>query len=297
MDKLVAFFKNDWLKRGVALLCWGYTVFVTWVAWLSFGFSFELENATALFVLYLFVNIAALGLMIYTRRQVFTMINCMILPPIVFVIIIFGFGNWYLILPPLVVVVAMFFINTANETLKTVLGTMYLLMYVIGIVGYVAVNLFMGDLTASLVGVKLHLRDSSYEKLSPSGDYRIVRYVDEPGERRTAAYYVESTAEDIEIPFGVCKKVFGSKHVHTQSYTSKTDDPVAWTEGIVNGEKAEMLSIEGSLRQNPLTIIELEERETGETEEDLSDIPILPAKPEQEPENDSTAETAEEPAE
>lgn len=292
MDKLVAFFKNVWFKRGVALLCWGYTVLICWIAWLSFGYVFELENATALFVLYLFVNIAALGLMIYTRKQVITMINCMLLPPIVFVIVIFGFGNWYLILPPLVVVIAMFFINSANETLKTVLGTMYLLMYVIGVVGYIAMNLFMGDLR--LTGVKLELRDDSFEKLSPSGDYRIVRYIDKPGERRTAAYYVESTEDDIEIPFGICKKVFGSKHVHTSSYTSKTDDPVSWEIGYVDGKKVEMLNVEGSIRQNPLTVVLLDE-ETAEADENSS-VPILPANPVTKPETAETSETTEVPA-
>ena len=104
MDKLVAFFKNIWFRRGVAIACWGYTALMVWIAWLTFGYYFEFENATSLFVLYLFVNIAALGLMILSRKQVITMVNCMLLPPIIFTIVIFGFGNWYIILPPLAVV-------------------------------------------------------------------------------------------------------------------------------------------------------------------------------------------------
>ena len=131
MDTLVALFKNVWLKRGVALLCWGYTGLLIWIAWLNGAFFLEYENPTSLFVVYVFVNIAALGLLIYTRRQVITQVNVMILPPVVFATFLLAFGNWYMILPPLVVLVAMFFICTANETLKTVLGTMYLLMYVL----------------------------------------------------------------------------------------------------------------------------------------------------------------------
>ena len=53
MDKLVAFFKNVWLRRGVALLCWGYTAMLVWFAWLNFAYHFEFENPTSLFVLYL----------------------------------------------------------------------------------------------------------------------------------------------------------------------------------------------------------------------------------------------------
>lgn len=271
MDKLVEFFKNPWLKRAVALLCWGYTAFMVWVVWLNFGFYFEYENATALFVLYLFINIAALGLMIYTRKQVFTMINVMLIPPVVFALVIFGFGNWYMILPPLCVTVAMFFICDANETLKTVLGTMYLLLYVVGVVAYIAINLLMNDI--SFLGVDLHLRDTNYEVLSSDGEYRIVRYVDEPDrERRTASYYVEYTVEDVEIPFGLCKKVWGCERVLTSKYTSRTDDPIKWVKGTVDGEPAELLNVEGSLRENPY-LVEEESEETAESTEETSSTP------------------------
>ena len=108
MDTLVALFKNVWLKRGVALLCWGYTGLLIWIAWLNGAFFLVYENPTSLFVVYVFVNIAALALLIYTRRQVITQVNVMILPPVVFATFLLAFGNWYMILPPLVVLVAMF---------------------------------------------------------------------------------------------------------------------------------------------------------------------------------------------
>lgn len=250
MDKLVALFKNVWLKRGVAVLCWGYTGFLLWVAWLNFAFFMEYDNPTPLFVLYVFVNIAALGLMIYTRRQVITQLNVMLLPLIVFATFLLAFGNWYMILPPLCVVVAMFFISRANETLKTVLGTMYLLMFVVGGAAYITVTLLMGRI--SVTGVDLNLRDTGYEIMSPDGNYRIVRYVDKPsGERRTASYYVEDVTEDAEIPFGSAKRVWGCGWVVTTKYTSRTDDPVSWTVQTVDGEEIQMLSVEGSIKENP----------------------------------------------
>lgn len=266
MDSLVALFKNVWLKRGVALLCWGYTGFLIWVAWLNFAYYLEFENATPLFVLYVFVNIAALGLMIYTRRQVITHINVLVLPPIVFATFLLAFGNWYMILPPFCVLVAMFFICTANETLKTVLGTMYLLMYVVGAAAYITITLLMGRMTPA--GVDLTLRDSSYEVMSAYENYRIVRYVDKPsGERRTASYYVEDVTEDIDIPFGSAKKVLGSGWVVTTKYTSRTDSPVSWVMQTVDGKKVEMLSVEGSIKENPY----LAEGTTAAAEDDDDD--------------------------
>ena len=267
MDKVVAFFKNVWFKRAVALLCWSYTAVMTWVAWLNFAFFFEYENPTSLFVLYLFINVAALGLMFYTRKQAITKLNCMILPLIVFLIVIFGYGNWYMIAPPLAVVVIMFFANNANETLKTVIGTMYLLMYVIGVAAYMAITMLMGPIT--FTGVELPLRDPDYEVLSPSGEYSIVRYVDEPsGDRRIAMYYIEYTLEDEEIPFGFCKKVFGCEHSLSSQYTGKSDDPIKWVE--IDGE--EMLSVEGSIRENPYLVEPVSE--TAESYDAL--VPIAP---------------------
>lgn len=273
MDKLVAFFKNVWFRRGVALLCWGYTALMVWIAWLCFGFFFEFENPTPLFVLYLFVNISALGLFILTRRQMITKINAYFLPPIVFAIVIFGFGNWYMIAPPLIVMIVLFFANNSNETLKTVLGTMYLLMYVIGVVGFIGIQMFMGDI--SFTGVDLTRRDPDYEKLSESGEYRLVRYINDTGERKTMTYYVEYTGDDVEIPLGLCKKVFDCKHVHTATYQNKSEDLVEWSTERVDGVKQDVLLVEGSLRENPYLIKPAEDSDSSESSSSKASSPLI----------------------
>lgn len=288
MDKLIAFLKNVWFKRGVALLCWAYTGLMVWVAWLNLAYTFHYENANSLFVLYLFINIAALGLMIYTRRQVITMVNCMVLPVVVMFTVIFAYGNWYMIAPPLVVVVAMFFISAANETLKTVLGTMFLLMYVIGVAAYIAIGMLMGPIT--FTGVDLSKRDLKYEaiedNISPSGDYRIVRYVDDPvGDRRIASYYIEYTGDDVDIPFAHCKKVLGCQHILSMQYTGSSNDPVKWYVTDVFGDEAEMLRVEGSVRENPY----LKEPVESEEADDLEEVPAFESK-ESAASDDSTSE-------
>ena len=259
MDKLTAFFKNVWFRRGVAALCWGYTAFLIWVAWLCFGFHFELENPTPLFVLYLFINIAAFGLLIFTRKQVITQVNAYVLPIVAFLILIFGFGKWFITTPPLVVVIAFFFINRSNETLKTVLGTMYLLMYVIGTVGFIAMRMFMGNITftldengsPSISELDLSLRDPEYEVLSDSGDYRVVRYISKTGDRQMVSYYVEDAREDVKIPLGVCKKVAGCRHLHTAVFSDKNYNHIRWATQKVDGKTVEVLYVEGILRENP----------------------------------------------
>lgn len=287
MDILTSFFKNVWVKRGVAVLCWGYTGLLAWLAWLNFAFFLEYENPTSLFVLYVFINVAALGLMIYTRHQVITQVNVMIIPPILFISFFLAFGSWYMLLPPICVIVAMFFISRANETLKTVLGTMYLLMYVVGAAAYITMTLLMGRL--SLTGVDLQLRDTNYEVLSSDENYRIVRYVDKPtGERRTASYYVEDTTRDMKIPFGSAKRVLGCGWVLTTKYSGREDSPVSWVKTTIDGERVEALSVEGSIKENPYLVEEIAEtEETGETV-----LPTITTGGDDTSELSSSAETA-----
>lgn len=261
MDKLVAFFKNVWFRRAVALISWGYTAFMAWVAWLCFAYTLEFENPTPAFVLYLFINVCAVGFFILSRKQVITQINSYILPPIVFLVTFFGFGNWYIVIPPVVVMLVMFFANTSNETLKTVLGTMYLLLFVIGIVGHIGAQQFIGNFT--FLGPDLTERDPNYESLSSTGEYRLVRYLESTSDRNTMGYYVEYTGDDIQLPMGIAKKVLGCKRIHTAAYTDVSQNFVEWKVQKKNGKDVDVLIVDGkSVRDNPY-LIEAIEKSTG----------------------------------
>ena len=250
MDKLVAFFKNIWFRRAIAVISWGYTAFMVWIAWLTYAYYFQFENPTPAFVLYLFINVCAMGFMILSRKQVITQINSYILPPIVFLVMFFGFGNWFIVIPPVMVMLVLFFVNTSNETLKTVLGTMYLLLFVIGIAGHIGVVRFIGNF--NFLGPDLTKRDLSYESLSSSGEYRLVRYLDSSTDRNTMSFYVEYTGDDVTFPMGVAKKVFGCSRIHTASYTSLSQNFVEWKTVKKNGKDVEVLIVDGkSERENP----------------------------------------------
>lgn len=250
MDKLVAFFKNVWFRRGIAVITWAYTVFIAWIAWLCFAYYFQFENPTPSFVLYLFINVCAMGFFILSRKQVITQVNSYILPPLVFCIAFFGFGNWYIVIPPVVVMLVLFFVNTSNETLKTVLGTMYLLLFVIGVAGHIGVTRFIGNL--NYFGPDLATRDLTYESLSATGEYRLVRYLQSSTDRKTMSYYVEYTGDDVTFPMGVAKKVMGCSHIHTAAYLNLNQEFVVWKTVTRNGKKTEVLLVDGtSERENP----------------------------------------------
>ncbi len=277
MDKLVAFFKNVWFRRAVAVLGWGYTLFAVWIAYLCFGYYFQLDNPTPLFVLYLFVNFCAAGIFLISRKQVLTQINAYVLPIIVFAILICGFGNWYIIIPPVAVMAVLFFANSSNETLKTVLGTMFLLMFVIGTVGYIGIQMFMGKVT--FTGVDLNQRDPDYERLSDSGKFRVVRYFSERGDQKIQTFYIEETEDDIKIPLGMCKRVFGCQWIYTSEYNGAPTDSVKWITKTVDGKKRELLLVDSVERENPYLIEKLDEetpKSSQSTPKSLSTTLIKP---------------------
>lgn len=216
MNKVAAFLTNRWFKFGVSFLSIGYPVFLGFVAWLMMSFYVQPTHTGALFTLFLFINVIFGGLMFFTRKQIVTRMCAMITPLISFAILIFGFGNWFIIVPPIVVCVLIFFLCGVSETTKTILGTIYLLMYVVGVLVYLTLSMLLGNIT--LYDVNLSERSTTYNN-SPDGLYRLVTYVEpEKDAQRTVSFYLEETEGDISIPFAECKKVLGCIHINTSAY-------------------------------------------------------------------------------
>lgn len=224
MNKIIEFFKNPWFKRAISALTIVYTIFLAWIAWLSAAYFIRTENKTdaiSLFIIYVFINLIALMIFAFTRRVIFTKIMSMILPLCVFAIVILGFGNWYLIAPPFTVALIVFFISKTKENSKTVVGTIYLLLYVVGIVGYIVLQMFITE-NISLVGVDLSKRNSNDIYTFDQDKYRVVRYDDsESKTNRRTHYYIEFNTNDIKLPFATAMRVFENEKLITVPYDKK----------------------------------------------------------------------------
>lgn len=215
MDKFLEILRNRWLKLGVSLFSLGLPAFLVLVDWLAFAYYLEPVNDIPLFLLYVLVNFVFAGIMFYTRRQVITRVVVCFTPLLAFVLLIIAFGQWYLIIPPIVVCTFTFLAAGTNETLKTILGTVYLLMFVVGTLVYLTMlhfNLTVQTfLQLSECDISKRSEDYSY---SPDKTYRLVMYVDDAGnERSLTSYYVEKTADDIELPYLNCYKHLYSQKV------------------------------------------------------------------------------------
>ncbi|MCH5324523.1 MAG: hypothetical protein J1E39_04845 [Eubacterium sp.] len=216
MEKLVSILTNKWLNLGVSVLSVLYPVLIIFTSWIYTAYYIEPVNQAALYVLYIFINVIFGGIMLFTRKQIVTVLCAMITPLLSFLLLILTFGNWIIIIPPVAVCVLIFFICGAGETAKTIIGTLYLILYVVGVLVYLTLSQLIGDF--SLTSVDLSLRSTTYN-YSPDKQYRIVTYAENyEDERRSVSFYLERASEDISIPFAECRRVLGSIHVITSAY-------------------------------------------------------------------------------
>lgn len=234
MNKVIDFFKNKWCKRFFSLFSLAFPAFLAGVDWLAFAYSIEPINPIALFLLYVLVNFIFGGLMFYTRKQIVTRFALCISPLLIFLMMIIDFGNWYLVIPPLAICGVVFLASGAGETLKTVLGTIYLLMFVVGALVYLTLLHFnltpQTFLPQNLNYCDLENRTYNYD-YSPKGTYRLVTYIDDDNpERVSATFYVEETENDVELPFMNAYRHFGSLkvlvtvHQDSLKYEWKSDE-------------------------------------------------------------------------
>ena len=82
-----------------------------------------------------------------------------------------------------------------------------------------------------------------------------MRYLDITPARKTMAYYVEYTGDDVKLPKGIAKKVYGCMPVHTAAYTDLKQNFVTWGKVKRNGKDVEILYVDGkNVRENPYLV-------------------------------------------
>ncbi|MBR5089602.1 MAG: hypothetical protein IK093_09240 [Ruminiclostridium sp.] len=269
MEKVFDFLRNKWVKRVVSLFSLGLPVFVAYIDWLAFAYYLEPVNNVPLFLLYILVNFVFAGIMFYTRRQLLTQLVACVTPILAFVLLIIAFGQWYLIAPPVVICAFTFLAAGTNETFKTILGTVYLLMFVVGTLVYLTMLHFNLTVRTFLAISECDItkRSENYS-YSPDEKYRLVMYVDDAGnERSLTTYYVEKTEDDIKLPYLNCYK-----HLYSQKVLVTMDQSSVVYKWLNNND----LYIDGRAR-NIKTLFEQaeEKRNNPEEEEEEEDTEVL----------------------
>ena len=123
------FLSNVWVKRAVSVFNVAYFAVITLLTYATFLYDLEFAagREKSFFTVYVVLNVVFMGLMLFSRRELVTEILSILMLPVVFCMILFNMGDWILIVPPFIVAIIMFFAAGTNETVKVIMGTIYLL--------------------------------------------------------------------------------------------------------------------------------------------------------------------------
>ncbi len=176
----------------LACVSFVYLFIVGGISVLSVLYTVSIPNNLLLAVVLSLIGVLAISAMLCTRTHPLTKFCCMLLLPCLLPTVLVNFGEWALIVPLAATCLLMFFFCGTAETPKTILGTVYLLLYVLGSLGYfLAVSLFSTNSTSVLLE----------SRISDSKSYRYSLINTEDSSGGSTA--VEITPNDMDINFSV----------------------------------------------------------------------------------------------
>ncbi|MBQ8107587.1 MAG: hypothetical protein IJ129_02445 [Ruminococcus sp.] len=242
------FLSNVWVRRVVSVFNLVYFAMITLITFATFMYDLEFAESKekSFFTVYVGASVVFLVLMIFTRNEFITRLVSVTMLFVVFCMLLFNMYDWILIIPPLVVALVMFFVAGTHETVKVVMGTIYLLMYVLGIVAYFVFNMLFGG-TAELTELNadmdrnsevFKLYKSEYPKIcelteddhaiSPDGKYKIMLYDVQNSDKGGINIVVVPCNKDIELKFFTLKEKGIKKTISNQGLRGVVPD-VSWT--------------------------------------------------------------------
>lgn len=190
MNKLTAFLKNKWFILAISIFNGLYTALLCYFAYSVFFYKIAYGNNIKFAIVYSVFSVLVGLFMYYTRKStltcVFNMLNMFAFLPT----LLLDWGDWPLLIPAALVSLFGFFSCKMNDTVKTVFGTVFLLMYIVCCIGFFLVmNVF-----------RVTTIDTVMENgVSPSGYFRYyVLNVENKSSGKTAVY-VEPNTMDVNV--------------------------------------------------------------------------------------------------
>lgn len=183
---------NNWTKRFVSVIAALYTVGVCMLSYYSIFYDIHVESRVSLCLIVSAVSVIALILMLYTRNQLLTKISSFVILFAMIPVVLLYFSEKVLLIPIVAAGIIILLMSGAGEGKKTLFGTIILLMYIFGALGYFLFTSFFVTHTKSKV-------IDSGESPSKLYRYRIVNTEDTSG--GSTAVYVEPNTADIKYPF------------------------------------------------------------------------------------------------
>ncbi|MBO7395568.1 MAG: hypothetical protein J6U16_05570 [Ruminococcus sp.] len=187
-----AFLDNVWTKRVVSVIAAFYTVCVCYLCYYSIFYNIHVEQRGSVCLIVSAVSVIALVLMLYTRKQIVTRICSFIILPAMLPVVLMYFDHKEILIPVIAVGVMVLLLSGAGEGAKTAVGTVVLLLYIFGALGYFLFTSFF--VTAA--------KQETYKSgESPSGMYRYRIVNTEDSSNGSTAVYIEPNYADVKYRF------------------------------------------------------------------------------------------------
>lgn len=242
------FLGNIWVKRCVSVFSAIYFGIIALLTYATFLYKLEfVEGMTGPFlVIYVSASVFFLVLMIYSRDMFLTRLMSVLMMPMAFLLILLNMYNWAIIVPPFIVAIVMFFVAGTKENVKVILGTIFLLLYVLGIVAYFILNMLLGgtavettiDLSLDPAGSVFQIYSGQMKRISdvtdesntysPDGEYRFYIVDVQDSDKGAVKIYVVPANQDIHLKYFTLKQK-GIKKTITKNGTRGIVPPnVGW---------------------------------------------------------------------
>lgn len=195
MEILKKVLTNKWFILVVSLLCAAYTIVLCYFAYTVFFYDIVYVDKTKFAILYASVSLLTGLLFFYTRRSFVTCIVSLANMLVFFPTLLLDWGNWPLLIPAAMVTLFGFFCCKMNDTVKTVFGTIFLLLYVLGgIAFFLVMNVFRVTTVDTLLTPEGGI-------ISPSGNFRCYVLDVQNKSSGKVSVYVEPNKLDQDLDF------------------------------------------------------------------------------------------------
>lgn len=218
---------NKWFKFVVSFAGLAFTVILAYFDYIVFFYEIEYTNKKLFAIVAPIICVLVSLLNIYTRRSPVTVVLAMVNAVLFLPLLLLDWGNWPLLLPAAAVTIFGFFACHMNETVKTVFGTAFLLIYIIGgIVFYLFMNVFSNTVSQTVID----------QGVSPSGAFRY--YVIDAKNKSTGKKYVYIRPNTLDIDKGFIRlNTTVSKLVRQENNPVEFTCEWQGTKMFINGEE------------------------------------------------------------
>lgn len=187
-----AFFSNVWVKRFVSIIPVFYTIAVGYLCYYSIFYDIHIQDRQSLCVIVSAISLIALILMLYTRNQLLTKISSFLILAAMLPVVVFWMDEKHLYVPIVIAGVIILLFSGASEGKKTMLGTVILLSYIFGALGFYLFNSFF------VTHAKKEILESG---VSPSGRYRYELINTEDTSGGSTSIVIEPNYADVSYPY------------------------------------------------------------------------------------------------